>query len=421
MVVEVANGEVAVRSDALTSPVRLVAGRRLQFDSAASRAVVSGIESQSVGEWREGRLTYDSAPLQLVASDLARYAGADLVVPDALAQRHFSGTLFIGDGDSAIRDLAQLMELERASRRRRLSPGARRLTLPTAGSRSRARTLPKAIAELSREEGISIGAEGSLPQVRTPPHRERRVRRRCARPAACGTGLEARQVGPSAWRIERRTAPRTAVGATLRRSRSSEAAAAETIVVTAPSATRRWKRPRSRFRSSSFATARNATPRGDSAWVARPIEGAGACRPGPGAQPDVPARRGRQPVQWRQPIDRGGCPRRPRLTYSRPIPTSAWSTSIGSKCSKGPQGTLYGTGALGGNLSRRHAPARSFGARSKPVPQSEPCFGRDGRPGSGDGEHAAGPDTAASRWWPMAASRRAGFDTGADADSNSAA
>jgi transmembrane sensor len=96
----------------LTKPVQLVAGRRLQFDSAASRAVVSDIEAQAVGEWREGRLTYDSAPLQLVASDLARYAGTDLVVPDALAQRRFSGTLFIGDGDSAIRDLAQLMELE---------------------------------------------------------------------------------------------------------------------------------------------------------------------------------------------------------------------------------------------------------------------------------------------------------------------
>jgi transmembrane sensor len=112
VLVEVADGEVAVGSDALASPVRLVAGRRLRFDSAASRAVVSGVESQSVGEWREGRMTYDSAPLQLVASDLARYAGARLVVPDALAQRRFSGTLFIGNGDSAIRDLAQLMELD---------------------------------------------------------------------------------------------------------------------------------------------------------------------------------------------------------------------------------------------------------------------------------------------------------------------
>jgi len=110
--VEVADGEVAVRSARLAAPVRLPAGRRLAFDLAASRAVVSPVAAAAVGEWRQGRLSYDSAPLQLVAADLARYAGVRLVVPGALAQRRFSGSLFIGDGDTAVRDLAQLMELE---------------------------------------------------------------------------------------------------------------------------------------------------------------------------------------------------------------------------------------------------------------------------------------------------------------------
>jgi len=112
VVVEVADGEVAVRSEALAEPLRLKAGRRLQFDAAASRASVSTIDQAAVGEWRAGRLSYDSAPLQLVASDLARYAGVRVVVPRDLAQLRFSGTLFIGDGDTAIRDLAQLMALE---------------------------------------------------------------------------------------------------------------------------------------------------------------------------------------------------------------------------------------------------------------------------------------------------------------------
>jgi len=110
--VEVADGEVAVRSARLAAPVRLPAGRRLAFEPAASRAVVSPVDAAAVGEWRQGRLSYDSAPLQLVAADLGRYAGVRLVVPDALAQRRFSGSLFIGDGDTAVRDLAQLMELE---------------------------------------------------------------------------------------------------------------------------------------------------------------------------------------------------------------------------------------------------------------------------------------------------------------------
>jgi transmembrane sensor len=109
--VEVADGEVDVRSAALSQPVRLEAGQRLSFDGAAGRATVSAVEGSAVGEWRDGRLTFDSAPLQLVADDLARYAGVRMVVPRALARRRFSGTLFIGDGETAIRDLAQLMEL----------------------------------------------------------------------------------------------------------------------------------------------------------------------------------------------------------------------------------------------------------------------------------------------------------------------
>ena len=112
LLVEVSEGEVAVQSEALDSPIRLNAGRRLAFDTAASRAIVSEVDRQSVGEWRQGRLSYDSAPLQLVAADLGRYAGVRVIVPPALAGRRFSGTLFIGDGDSAIHGLAQLMELE---------------------------------------------------------------------------------------------------------------------------------------------------------------------------------------------------------------------------------------------------------------------------------------------------------------------
>jgi len=44
-------------------------------------------------------------------NDLARYAGVSVTVPSPLAGRRFSGTLSIRDGDSAVRDLAQLMGL----------------------------------------------------------------------------------------------------------------------------------------------------------------------------------------------------------------------------------------------------------------------------------------------------------------------
>jgi transmembrane sensor len=123
--VEVSEGEVDLRGDALGTPVRLPAGRRMLFDPAHKLATVSPVSPRDVGEWREGRLTYDAAPLSLVAADLARYAGVTVTVPQPLAGRRFSGTLSIHDGATAVRDLAQLMGLEvsRSGRTYRLALG----------------------------------------------------------------------------------------------------------------------------------------------------------------------------------------------------------------------------------------------------------------------------------------------------------
>lgn len=111
VLVEVAVGEVTAITPTMDKAAHLAAGHRFNFDPRAGRAVVSAVAPADVGEWREGRLSYDSAPLELVADDLARYTGARVVVPQSLGQRRFSGSLFIGDGDAAIRDLAQLMQL----------------------------------------------------------------------------------------------------------------------------------------------------------------------------------------------------------------------------------------------------------------------------------------------------------------------
>jgi transmembrane sensor len=122
--VEVSDGEVELRGDALGKPVRLPAGRRILFDPAHGVATVAAVSARDVGEWREGRLTYDATPLSLVAADLSRYAGVTVTVSPPLAGRRFSGTLSIHDGETAVRDLAQLMGLQ-VSRR----GGAYRLTL----------------------------------------------------------------------------------------------------------------------------------------------------------------------------------------------------------------------------------------------------------------------------------------------------
>jgi len=123
--VEVSEGQVELRGGALGRPVELPAGRRILFDPAHRLATIASVSPRDVGEWREGRLTYDAAPLSLVVADLARYGRVSVVVLPPLAGRRFSGTLSIRDGDSAVRDLAQLMGLELSRER-----GAYRLRQP---------------------------------------------------------------------------------------------------------------------------------------------------------------------------------------------------------------------------------------------------------------------------------------------------
>jgi len=125
--VEVAKGEVSVGSTALARPVRLTAGHGLHYDAAAGRAEIRTIAAGDFGEWREGRLTFDAVPLSLVVGDLSRYAGLRIDLAEGLQNRQFSGTLALGDGDAALRDLAQVMGLavERDGARYRLSAGPR--------------------------------------------------------------------------------------------------------------------------------------------------------------------------------------------------------------------------------------------------------------------------------------------------------
>ncbi len=109
--VEVADGKVEVASETLSQPIRLAAGKGLLFEGKAGLATVSPVAKEDAGEWRSGRLSYDSMPLPLVAADLSRYAGVNVKVPEPLGNRRFSGTLVIGDGEAAVRDLSQVMEL----------------------------------------------------------------------------------------------------------------------------------------------------------------------------------------------------------------------------------------------------------------------------------------------------------------------
>lgn len=110
--VEVAEGVVSIRSAALDQPIRLTEGRGLAYDARSGTALVQPIRMDSIGEWRSGRLSFEDASLALVAADLSRYAGTRVTVAPGIRDRRFSGTLVVGDGKAALRDLTQLMGIE---------------------------------------------------------------------------------------------------------------------------------------------------------------------------------------------------------------------------------------------------------------------------------------------------------------------
>lgn len=114
--VAVADGQVRVAGDVLAQAVTLTAGAGLTFDAGAGVAVVAPVRPDNVGGWQNGRLTYDNAALPLVVDDLHRYAGIRIEVPASLRSRRFTGTLIVGDGEKAARDLVGIMGLRLGGR-----------------------------------------------------------------------------------------------------------------------------------------------------------------------------------------------------------------------------------------------------------------------------------------------------------------
>lgn len=107
--VAVAEGRVHVTSPTLTAAVSLLAGEALTYDPDGTGTRVGTARAAEAGTWRDGRLTYDNAPLSLVAADLSRYAGVKLAVDPRLQNRKFSGTLIVRDGEKTLQDLSRLM------------------------------------------------------------------------------------------------------------------------------------------------------------------------------------------------------------------------------------------------------------------------------------------------------------------------
>ena len=212
-----------------------------------------------------------------------------------------------------------------------------------------ATSLDRAIAELAQKAGVSIGLEGALPPLRVRPLHARIGVAEALDRLLTGSGYVARQVGPTAWRIiaapivsvrvSHRDSPPTPPPATI---------ADEPIVVTATKRKLRLSElPLSVTVVALDDSAQPAAVRGTSAALAQ-VEGAALTDLGSGRNrmffhgvADSPFNGDNQATVAVLLDDA-------RITWSAPDPDIRLVDVARVEVLKGPQGSLYGTGALGG-------------------------------------------------------------------------
>jgi len=205
--------------------------------------------------------------------------------------------------------------------------------------------LPEAIDALARAAQVSIGTDGTLPRHTSPAVRGKmRVSEALARMLA-GSGYAARQVGPTAWRIER-LAP--AIPPQERAPIDAPDERDNPIVVTAT------KRP------ALLSTLPNAvtvvlvgkdvpaSPGDGTELVAREIDGMSMTAMGPGRNKIFLRGVADSAFDGETQSTVAVLVNDARATYSAPDPDLRLVDVERVEVLKGPQGSLYGTGTLGG-------------------------------------------------------------------------
>ncbi len=206
-----------------------------------------------------------------------------------------------------------------------------------------ASTLPEAISELARETSVSIGTEGTIPQLRTPAvHGRLSIGEALARLLA-GTGYVARQVGGTAWRIERSPVPSSGVAMTAPTFEDPVA-----IVVTASKRDQALAELPMALSVVNLDDSRRHDPASDTALIASEVEGLALTSMGPGRNRMFLRGVADSPFNGESQSTVAVLLDDARLTYSAPDPDIRLVDVERIEVLKGPQGSLYGTGALGG-------------------------------------------------------------------------
>lgn len=93
MSVAVAEGAVAFNPG--RQNVRVAPGQKLSSEAGSGTYRLASVPVAQIGEWREGRLTFEDATLADVADDLSRATGTAFVATSRSAQSRVSGSMLI--------------------------------------------------------------------------------------------------------------------------------------------------------------------------------------------------------------------------------------------------------------------------------------------------------------------------------------
>jgi transmembrane sensor len=118
--------EGAVVADPRGAALRINAGQRLDTSDGANVLRAAAGDTDSVGAFERGQLTYVNEALPDVLADVRRSTGLDISAPEAMKARRFTGTLSLAQVRHDPRSLARLLgvSIERSNHGWELQEGA---------------------------------------------------------------------------------------------------------------------------------------------------------------------------------------------------------------------------------------------------------------------------------------------------------